>query len=232
MTGGDNQRPSREQIGWLAGMIDGEGWVGLYSVNRGTHQQYKPSIQVVGTNEQGLEELDCILNMLQVGHHIYRRNGSKQHGGWGTRQSWVIQMNGAKRISTLLENVLDRLVIKRPQAELLRDWVNIRLAQPIHSAYTMREVEIVRLIREANSRRLNDYTPDIVARQVGAPSVGPLDEQQVTELKEAGIAIPDNLRTCPMCAARFIPKRSDQEYCSARCRNRSAMRRSRANKKI
>ena len=51
--------------------------------------------------------------------------------------------------------------------------------------------------------RLTDYALEIRARQIGPAAV--------------------EGRVCPVCRATFEPKRSDQEYCSHRCRNREAM---------
>lgn len=228
MTGADNQQPRREHIGWLAGMIDGEGWVGLSSHNRGTHQGYGPAIHLVGTNKEGLDHLDKILTQLQIGHHVYW----KRPTGFGKQLSWSVQINGMKRTRHLLDVVQQYLVIKQRQAEILCAWLELRAAQPVHSAITMREVELVHLMRKANSRRLNDYTPDIVARQIGTPGIGPLNDERVAVLKEHGVKLPDNLKECPACFAPFMPKRSDQIHCSERCANRLGMRRHRAKMKI
>lgn len=150
----DNQQPRLEEIGWLAGMIDGEGSIGAYLRQGVKTPHYKPIVQISGTHEGGLEYLHNLLDRLEIGHHIvWHQRKSPNY-----KRAWNISIVGMKRIPKLLNTVIPFMQIKREQANCLMEWIQLRQARPMQSAIANNEEALVKLIRIANSRGLNDYT--------------------------------------------------------------------------
>jgi hypothetical protein len=116
----DNQQPSAVELAWLAGIIDGEGNLGLNVLFRkGRNRlQVAPRMTIVNTSEIMVRKIDDILNAMPVGHHIKNRPmHSKAHA-----QCYEIHINGYKRIASILPRVIPYLVAKKLNA------VNYRLA--------------------------------------------------------------------------------------------------------
>src|SRR5713101_5131642 len=118
----DNQQPRLEELGWLAGMIDGEGSMGAYLRQGVKTPHFKPIVQSSGTHKGGLEHLHGILERMEVGHHIVWQKPRQER----YRPCWHVTIVGMKRIPTLLTALAPYLVIKREQADLLMEWIDLR----------------------------------------------------------------------------------------------------------
>lgn len=153
----DNQQPRPEEIGWLAGMIDGEGSIGAYLRQGVKTPHYKPTVQISGTHKGGLEYLHDLLNRLEIGHHIvWHQRKSDKH-----RPCWNVTVVGMKRIPVLLNTVIPYMKIKHEQANWLMEWIQLRQARPMQSQISNEERALVELIKFANSGRPNDYTSSL-----------------------------------------------------------------------
>lgn len=101
------------QLSYIAGIIDGEGSIGIVRTNvkkeYGIRHGYSPSLCVVNTNLRLLEHL---LTMTGFGKIIPRKKRSKKH-----KQCYIWYLN-TRELKQLLALVKDFLVIKKNQAEL------------------------------------------------------------------------------------------------------------------
>jgi hypothetical protein len=111
---------------YLAGIIDGEGWIGVNVVEgRGRHAGHPPqhTIRVaVGNRDRGL--IEWIAE--HFGGNITRRKCYDDK--WGEQWGWAVQ---SRRASSVLKEVLPYLVVKRTQAELAIQLQARKTGQPL-----------------------------------------------------------------------------------------------------
>lgn len=101
---------SREtDLAWAAGIIDGEGHIGLYLSRTNTGNCYVLKVAVVNTNLKMLERLKSIFNGGSINVRIKKQSHHKQQ--------WCYYAC-SKKAERVLQSVLPYLVAKSDQAEL------------------------------------------------------------------------------------------------------------------
>jgi hypothetical protein len=111
---------SVEQAAWLAGFMDGEGYIGVGSKMRGGRKYYQGKIEIANTCLPVLEEIAALVNgncLIKEGHN----NRSNPRA----KQSYQLWFNSAA-IPCLLLQVLPYLRVKRVQAERMLEFCQIR----------------------------------------------------------------------------------------------------------
>ena len=155
----DNQQGSL--ISWLAGIIDGEGWVGLNRRFDKNRKGFTIAIQVSNTDPRILKKCDEILK------HYY---GIKCYFGkkipkMNRQQSLHFWIVGIK-IETLLRDLLPLCASKCSEISILLEYIDYK--KPQLETYSERfnrfdyskEEEFYRRLRQAREiRPLRDYTP-------------------------------------------------------------------------
>ena len=96
-------------LAWAAGIIDGEGCIGLHLVTTNTGKCYVLRITVVNTDIRMLEELKRIFGI----GSIAARGRGKPH--WKDQWYWLVC---SKKAEEVLREVEPYLVSKRDQAEI------------------------------------------------------------------------------------------------------------------
>jgi hypothetical protein len=117
------------EIGWLCGIVDGEGTI-AFSVynNRGVQVvKVKPQIIVHNTDKPMIEKVADILRRCQIGVHIaaVRPHGRSFTGNKPTtyRLGYVATIAGFKRAKKALELMVPHLVSKKRKAELVLRYI-------------------------------------------------------------------------------------------------------------
>lgn len=131
-------------IGWLCGMIDGEGSIYI-AVRQPTTKcpggHPTPIVGIYNTSEVALTRCIRILEGLDVGHWVQRPRSAQPgnriklpeiDGRQVTQRkpSWRLYVSGLKRVGKLLPLILPYLTIKLPQGEGVFDYINHRLTRP------------------------------------------------------------------------------------------------------
>ena len=155
----DNQQV--RDISWLAGILDGEGCFLIYRRQRGKSFDLIPEITFNNSNWLIIEKADIVLKDLKVGHFI------SSIGKYGTRPHkkpmWSIRVTGWFRCKSLLVEIIDYLIGKRREAELLHWYICSRLLKPQKCApYSNDEIkayEVLKKLKEMSNP--NDYTLNI-----------------------------------------------------------------------
>ena len=149
------------ELGWLAGVIDGEGTV-AFSVYPLRHRgkilqvvRVKPQIIVTNTDKDLVEHVSAIFARLGVGAHFQTR---EQHGrGFATRAIYrplhVSNVSGFKRAKKALESVGPHLVSKKAKADLVLRYIRQRelkmsVQWPTRNRPCPVDADDLRLIRE------------------------------------------------------------------------------------
>ena len=136
-----NLQLSAEEIGYMAGIIDGEGTISILKVTkRKTHHILTPKISLANTDVRLVEWLAN-----RTGTKINsRKRGNEKH-----RDQYQVQVGGY-RCYNLLKMVEPWLTIKRPQCRLVMTFIESRLGQSYNAPYTETEIKIWRKVRELN----------------------------------------------------------------------------------
>lgn len=149
-------------LGWLVGIIDGEGMVELHSRYRTKNSlDLRPTIQVSNCDKAIIDRAAGIIKSLGVGCFV-----SYNRGDTTRRENWTIVVQGLKRTAVFLPIITPHLTgEKRVKAKLLQEFVTIRLGDWHAAPFTARQLEIYASIRALNARgrkarNLRDYTPN------------------------------------------------------------------------
>lgn len=103
------------EIGYVAGILDGEGTISVsYSQSRHARQPTLSARVSVGSTHRGV--LDWLRSLF--GGNVYEHKGNQVHTRAKTYWTWVVQGRPAMDVVTLAE---PHLRIKREQAVLMRE---------------------------------------------------------------------------------------------------------------
>lgn len=122
------------EIGWLAGIIDGEGTIAfsVYSAPRYRDIRVKPQIIVTNTDRPLIERVSQIMGRLGVGAHFQTREQRHPEGFKAVRYRplHVVNVSGFKRTLRLLPFIIPYLVTsKKEKGELVLRYMQQRLAK-------------------------------------------------------------------------------------------------------
>lgn len=161
---GNPQRSLDQSLGWIGGIIDGEGCFNMARVlNRKTKRltAFNPNLIIVNTDDRIIAEINRIFTNLKIGHHISQRQPRK-----GNQLAVTdVSIKGLKRLAHALPILMPLLISKKSRAQAMLDFCNYRLSRPYNEPYTGEETKWIEHIRTENaakngrSKPLNDYTP-------------------------------------------------------------------------
>lgn len=142
-----NFRLTEIQAAWLAGVIDGEGSIGIWKTtgNDRPHKRYRPAISVANTHERFIAQ---IAGLLDSSVHI-KGNGNLV---LGHKKCWAVWVK-TRAIPNLLEQIAPYLVIKRKQADLVLEFCRAVAASPVHNRAMQPEFERLYLECKALNKR-------------------------------------------------------------------------------
>ena len=116
---------SKEDIGWLSGIIDGEGSIHIKHYEQYPHFRY--GLYLINTNEELLEKCKRIITAIDDVDHgrglaIYKKNYKV---GLGKKQCYQLQIRRIGTLISILKTTLPHLTEKRERAtELLSELSN------------------------------------------------------------------------------------------------------------
>ena len=144
-SGADNEQGRLTDLAWLAGLMDGEGWVGLIRARRPNrnYQRYTASMSFTTTSDRIAGRVHRILSDLDVSPR---------------RPKWEIGTRSNKGTKVVLEAVLPYLTEKRVCAQLVLDYIEWRGAQPAKPGGNAQN--IVRGMREKAEEVMADLRAD------------------------------------------------------------------------
>lgn len=127
-----NQQASDFEIGWLAGIIDGEGYLGITKVNRKDRKSPNcvyTDLQITNTDTQIVERCASIIRKLGVNPYVLEKTHNvKLNPQWKT--SYNICLRKFSDIVKILEAVYPHLGgEKQAKARLLLDFVRTRVGK-------------------------------------------------------------------------------------------------------
>lgn len=99
------------ETGWLAGIIDGEGSLGIYRVGR----NHSAGLQIISTDECLMNEVDRLVAKLGIQKPSRRYACTRCTRG----QYWKLSVNRKRQLEVILTAVREGLILKAPQADLV-----------------------------------------------------------------------------------------------------------------
>lgn len=120
-----NQQVTSYELGWLAGILDGEGHIGI-SRNPGNpkygYNHMRPVVDVGMTSAVGVLKIQDILRRMGIEAWVKEKKpGNKKH-----KTAYAVIISAYAKVKPLLELVSPYLVVKKAQATLVLDYINRR----------------------------------------------------------------------------------------------------------
>jgi len=142
------------ELGWLCGFIDGEGSIMLNrTINHDCKKPcWRPRITIANTDNKSLNKVSEILDSLGLAYNVSWRFPKKD------LPSWDLRAYGLKRVKAWLLVITPYLITKRWKAELMLDFINLRLTHSQRDPYTKREEDLINLIRGMNRQLASTTT--------------------------------------------------------------------------
>lgn len=145
----DNHAGKTERVCWLAGLIDGDGSIGIHKQPHNGNGHLVPAVSICTSCLRTYAHLNAVFDEIGIGRHWTQRNNKS--GAWAT--VWVLQVRGMKRCKPLLEMLRPYLVTKQQEADLLLEFIRQRLDSPYRKGYTPEQIDIVKRLQALKHTR-------------------------------------------------------------------------------
>lgn len=173
LQGVNQQAISEREMGWLGGIIDGEGSIGAQRrfINSDKPKSLLMIMQLTNTSEVMIEKVVNLLDRMGIKHYI--NSSHLSYVNPNHKDVYHVRIHRVLDMEKFLRLIMPYLVVKRPQAALATRFVKSRLdrraiqGNPV--PYSDDEIDMCRGIIELNKdgpiesgseRVLNDYTPE------------------------------------------------------------------------
>lgn len=164
----DNQQaiPSEAELGWFAGIIDGEGWIGLQKRLQRHWVTYKPTLRITNTDANIIEKAQDIWLKLGVNGHLYDNEQCPSVPNGKTIM--YIQVQKQELLKKTLEAIIPYLSGKKARAVMLLRFLT----------NTVDREEAYQMIRAANKKGVGESSEAIceASQNVSEDMVHPNNE--------------------------------------------------------
>ncbi len=174
----DNQQERLEKkIGWLTGIIEGEGWVSLTFIR--TNQKngkftntLQPQIGIANTDLLIIDEIKTIFDYLKINYRFSTRKATVGSDFISRKQRYEISCASKRDLKVLIPTIYPYMIgEKKERAQKLLKFFSIRDQRPTsgpNSKYGSEEFTIYKELYSykgtSRSRILNDYTPEALSQ--------------------------------------------------------------------
>jgi hypothetical protein len=167
-----NQQATDLELGWLAGIYDGEGYMGFTRQNAKKVRSIRPDIQLVNCDPDIILKARTILNKIGINPYIRERVHSKKgvEGQWS--RNYIMQMSKFSDVKVFIDTIGSLLTgEKKKRSELMVRLVNSRIPKTKADHYTEEELVMVdeyftkmkgvKFRGNTNTDHLNDYQANV-----------------------------------------------------------------------
>jgi predicted transcriptional regulator len=134
---------SQFDLGWLIGIIDGEGSFWIAKSPTGM----TPVVEIVNTNFDIIEKIANILTRLGLAYHVYVPKRSSRQ-----REYKKLEIKGVKRLKKFFDLLMPYFECRFLQADSLNQFVQIRYGKTNADKYGNDELSIYCMLRAHNQR--------------------------------------------------------------------------------
>lgn len=111
-------------LGWLIGILDGEGYFGIKSHAEKGVPRYTPILTLSNTNQKIIKRFEGLLYSLGVAFSTHYRERKHPH-----KPIWSVSIQSQLAIASLLRRLLPLMECRKEQAETLKAFVDLRLSK-------------------------------------------------------------------------------------------------------
>jgi hypothetical protein len=133
---------SQFELGWLAGIVDGEGSITI--VKRA--KSFVPQVKMSNTSKKLIDKYCEILDKLDISYQCYGK-----HKEGNRKYQWDVSVDGRPRVLKFILLLQDLLVAKQKQAQKVLEWIESR-GLDLRGPYTEQQLQIINDIRKLNGR--------------------------------------------------------------------------------
>lgn len=158
-----NQQVTQYEIGWLAGFVDGEGYIGIsqYKTRR-RKTSYSCAIQVSNTDEKMILKAQQIVQKIGVNPYI-RTHGYGERNKKKSKIVYVLVVHRMGKIIPILEAINPYLTgLKKERADLVLEYCKSRMNSYVpgshYNVITERESQIIELCIAKQKRGTSETT--------------------------------------------------------------------------
>lgn len=153
-----NPQVTESRLGWLAGILDGEGSVIMAKVKRAWGYNYSPRIAITNTDEEIVREVEAILNALGIRYYYSNRAS----GGLGTKPIVDIILTRLQDLADLIKLLAPHTVgIKKQRMLIMLQFLLSRITKKhlngknSMNKLTESEIALAESIRNQTPQRLH-----------------------------------------------------------------------------
>ena len=158
-----NQQATQAEIGWLAGIIDGEGHIGILQQNTKVSRSVAFDLQIVNTDPGLIEKVIRIMRAMGVNPYV--RDRVHQKSTWSTNQ--IVSVRKMAHIKRILDSCAEHLTgMKREKAEMMLALIESRMTKTRADRYDVYEMGIVQGFRDRFIGRCGASTTARKAREL------------------------------------------------------------------
>lgn len=141
----DNKQATPTDLAYFAGIVDGEGWIGLQKhFVKGKFTAYSPHVRVINTDPNIIERIQSIWASLGIEPYLNEQQPSTGNG----KIVLYVEIHKQSLIKKTLEAILPYLVGKKARATMLLRFID----------KTMDREEAYQGIRKANQKGVSSET--------------------------------------------------------------------------
>ena len=146
-----NQQVTQSEIGWLAGIIDGEGHIGISIQNRKKCvNSTKFDLQIVNTDYVLIDKVVLVMQKMGVNPLIRERIHNKIT--WNKNK--IITVGKMSQIKRIFDHVIQHLTgMKQSRATIMLTLIESRLTKTQGNKYSPEELALVSKFREIFIRK-------------------------------------------------------------------------------
>jgi len=142
----DNQQERLFNLGWIVGLLDGEGAFCLDVKRRdGKNDYYAPAIWVGNTKYSIIDKAIRFFREVDIPFYVYSK---KLPSG---KKFTQIRIYGLKRVKRFFDKIdLGYFECRKDQAEILLEYINLRLSKTYNSPMTDKEHDLALKLKLLN----------------------------------------------------------------------------------
>lgn len=139
-TGNQQERP--EDLAYLAGFIDADGCLSVYTKKHYKKIGFVPRVQITNTNEKGIYWIRDLLDKCNIPYYVYvRRHKNPKHSN-----TYDIMISGFKRCMKIVPKIIPYMHLKKDRASAMIKLCESRLKSGRHTPYSEHEINLCKLI--------------------------------------------------------------------------------------
>lgn len=132
-----------KQIGYFAGIIDGEGHIRIVRSRENGHEYYAPLIGITNTDRALIEK--C-MQIFRSGQFYIKERASPKH-----KTTYVYVIASVKGVKQILTQIIDDLVTKKKRAEIVLEFIKVKEAK-MTLGVDQKEIELYDKMTHLNER--------------------------------------------------------------------------------